>query len=183
VAVSDALDLDPGRVASATLVCGNLPYGIATALIARLLHAFPAVERMGFLVQWEVGRRLVATPADDDYGALSVLVAFRAGARLLGRVPAGAFRPPPEVDGAFVGLELRAPPVPAAEMPGLERTVRLAFGQRRKTLRRALASGWGLEGATTALATAGIDPKRRAETLTVLEFVSLERARRLAAQH
>lgn len=176
--IGDALDLEPRRLRSPTVICGNLPYGIATALIERLLRAYPAVDRLGFLVQWEVGLRLVAGPADPDYGALSVLVAARASAALLGRVPRGAFRPPPKVEGAFVGLELREPPLPAPAMAAFERTVHLAFGQRRKTLRRALAAGWGREEAAVALRAAGIESSRRAETLSLAEFLALEGARR-----
>lgn len=175
--VADALDLDPQRLVPPSLVCGNLPYGVASALIERLLRAFAAVPRMGFLVQWEVGERLAAAPGDAAYGGLSVLVAARARVTVLGRVSRGAFRPAPKVDGAFVGFELRPPPLPVEAMIAFERTVRLAFGQRRKTLRRALAAGWGPGAAEAALATAGIDPRRRAETLSLEEFLALEAAR------
>jgi 16S rRNA (adenine1518-N6/adenine1519-N6)-dimethyltransferase len=180
VVVGDALDLDPGRLRTPTLVCGNLPYAVATAIVERLLRAPASIPRMAFLVQWEVGRRLSARAGDEAYGALSVLVAARARVRWLGRVARGAFRPAPAVDGAFVGLEPSALPLDESEMAGFERTVRLAFSQRRKTLRRALASGWGMPRAESILAAAGIDPRRRAESLGLAEFLALDAARRRA---
>ena len=116
------------------------------------------MPRAAFLVQKEVAERIVAGPGDPGYGSFSVLVACYARASVLGRVRPGSFRPPPKVESAFVGLELHAPPLPPAEMPAFLATVRLAFGQRRKTLRNALAAGWGREEAERALAAAGLPP-------------------------
>jgi 16S rRNA (adenine1518-N6/adenine1519-N6)-dimethyltransferase len=160
------------------LVCGNLPYNVATALIERLLTgADPgSVPRAAFLVQKEVAERLVARPGDPAYGGLSVLVAAHAEARLLGRLRPGSFRPPPRVDSAFVGLTLRPPPLPRGEMPAFLATVRAAFAQRRKTLRNALAASWGRPAAETALAAAGLDPGTRAERLGLDDFLALHRA-------
>jgi 16S rRNA (adenine1518-N6/adenine1519-N6)-dimethyltransferase len=136
------------------------------------------VPRAAFLVQWEVGERLVARPGDPAYGSLSVLVAAYAEARLLGRVRRGAFRPPPKVDGAFVALTLREPPLPAPDMPAFLATVRLAFSQRRKTLRNALASGLGKERAARVVeafvaARPHLAPTVRAEALGVDELRAL----------
>ncbi|MGE5233953.1 MAG: ribosomal RNA small subunit methyltransferase A, partial [Acidobacteriota bacterium] len=119
IAVGDALDLDWQRLAPGTLVTGNLPYNVATALIERCLVAAAGVPRAAFLVQLEVAERLTAAPGDEAYGSLSVLVAAYARPTWLGRVRRGSFVPPPKVDGGFVGLERRVPPLPPAAMPAL----------------------------------------------------------------
>jgi len=179
--VGDALELPWTRLPAPTLAAGNLPYNIATPLIRRLLPAWQRVPRAAFLVQREVAERLVAAPGDPAYGALSVLVAAYADARLLARVRRGSFRPPPKVAGAYVGLELHEPPLSPEAMAAFRRTVHLAFGQRRKTLVNALAAGWG-EGsrsgngkakARQVVAAAGLDLKVRAEALGLWEFVGL----------
>jgi 16S rRNA (adenine1518-N6/adenine1519-N6)-dimethyltransferase len=176
LAVADALKVRWERLRSPTLAAGNLPYNVATALIQRLLPHHRQLPRAAFLVQREVAERLVAAPGDRAYGALSVLVAARSETLLLGRVKAGSFRPPPKVDGAFVGFHLRPPPLPEAQMATFTRTVHLAFGQRRKRLRNALAAGWGRPRAERLLAQAGVDPACRAEQLPLTAFVALARA-------
>jgi 16S rRNA (adenine1518-N6/adenine1519-N6)-dimethyltransferase len=180
--VADALEVPWERLPAPTLVAGNLPYNVGTAILERLLPHHAVVPRAAFLLQKEVAERLVARPGDAAYGALSVLVQARAEARLLGRVRPGSFRPPPKVESAFVGLLLEAPPLPEAEMPAFTALVRLAFGQRRKTLRNSLAgskglAGWGLGGAEAVLAAAGISPRARAEELGLEDFLRLYRCR------
>jgi 16S rRNA (adenine1518-N6/adenine1519-N6)-dimethyltransferase len=177
VAVADALDLPWDRLRPPALAAGNLPYNVATALLERLLPHHSTVPRAAFLVQREVAERLVARPGDGAYGSLSVVVAAYAEARVLGRVRPGSFRPRPRVEGAFVGLRLRPPPLPPAAMRPFLATVRLAFGQRRKTLRNALAAGWGRSGAEAALEEAGIAPSLRAEALGLAELLALHQAR------
>ena len=178
LAAGDALDLDWSRLRAPTLVAGNLPYNVATAILERLLPHGERVARAAFLVQKEVAERIVAGPGDPGYGSFSVLVACYARASLLGRVRPGSFRPPPKVESAFVGLGLHAPPLPPGEMAAFVATVRLAFGQRRKTLRNALAAGWGREEAERALAAAGLPPGARAEELGLAEFLALHAQRR-----
>lgn len=158
------------------LVAGNLPYNVATAIIERLLPACGAVERAGFLVQREVAERMTAAPGSKAYGGLSLLVAAYSEARVLGRVKPGSFRPPPKVESAFIGLTLRPAPLADDAMAALLATVRLAFGQRRKSLRNALAAGWGRERAERALAAAGIDPGARAEEIDLAGFRRLAEA-------
>ena len=175
--VADAVEMDWTRVPAGTLVAGNLPFNVATALIERLLYAWRTVPRAAFLVQKEVADRLLAGPGHGAYGAQSVLTAARARPVLLGTVRRGSFRPPPKVDGAFVGLELFPPVLEEQEMRPFTKTVHLAFAQRRKQLRNALASGWGRQEADRVLAAAGIDPRRRAEALTLSEFLKLHEAR------
>ena len=94
----------------------------------------------------------------------------------MGRVRRGSFRPAPKVDGVFIGLRLVEPVLEEPQMQSFAATVRLSFSQRRKQLRNALATGWGREVALAALAAAGIDPRSRAEELSLDRFVRLHRA-------
>jgi 16S rRNA (adenine1518-N6/adenine1519-N6)-dimethyltransferase len=181
IVVEDALDLPWGRLPAPTLAAGNLPYNIATALLGALLPHHRRVPRAAFLVQREVAERLLAGPGDPAYGSFSVLVAAYASAVPLGRVRRGSFRPRPKVEGAYVGFELRPPPLPDGEMPAFLATVRLAFGQRRKTLRNALAAGWGREKAAAALAALGLPDDARAERLGLAELLALHRRGTLEA--
>jgi len=174
--VGDALEIAWSRFPSPTLAAGNLPYNVATAILERLLHNHERIPRAAVLVQKEVADRLVARPGDSAYGSLSLIVASYSEARILGRVKPGSFRPPPKVDSAFVGLRLHAPPLPAGDMPGFLATVRLAFAQRRKTLRNALAAGWGREKAEAVLAEVGLRGKVRAEELGLEQFLAIWRA-------
>jgi 16S rRNA (adenine1518-N6/adenine1519-N6)-dimethyltransferase len=174
--VGDALEIPWHRFPSGTRVAGNLPYNIATRLIRRLLPAWRRIPRAAFLVQREVAERLVSGPGDPAYGALSVEVAAYAEARLLARVRRGSFHPPPKVEGAFVGLALHPPPLSEDDMIAFLGFVRLAFGQRRKTLVNALATGRGREGKETArqvVAAAGLETRVRAEALRLEELVAL----------
>jgi len=181
IVVEDALDLPWERLPPPTLAAGNLPYAIATALLGALLPHHQRVPRAAFLVQREVAERLLAAPGDPAYGSFSVLVAAYARVLPLGRVRRGSFRPPPKVEGAYVGFELTPPPLPEPEMPAFLATVRLAFAQRRKTLRNALAAGWGRERAAAALAALGLPETARAERLGLAELLALHRVR-LAAR-
>jgi 16S rRNA (adenine1518-N6/adenine1519-N6)-dimethyltransferase len=178
--VADALDLAWDRCPAPTLVAGNLPYGIGTALIERLLaRAGPeSIPRAAFLVQLEVAERLLAVPGSPAYGSLSVLTAARSESRLLARVSKGSFRPPPKVDGAFVGLTLKAPPVPREEMADLAATIRLAFAYRRKTLHNSLAADWGPVLATAVCEEVGLGHNTRAQELALADFVRLYQAYR-----
>jgi 16S rRNA (adenine1518-N6/adenine1519-N6)-dimethyltransferase len=175
IVVEDALDLPWERLPPPTLAAGNLPYAIATALLGALLPHHQRVPRAAFLVQREVADRLLAAPGDRAYGSFSVLVAAYARVVPLGRVRRGSFRPPPKVEGAYVGFELTPPPLPEPEMPAFLATVRLAFAQRRKTLRNALAAGWGGERAAAALAAMGLPETARAERLGLAELLALHR--------
>ncbi len=177
--VGDALELAWERLPGGMLVTGNLPYGISTAMIGQLLARAKGVQRAAFLVQLEVARRLVARPAAPDYGALSVLTQAYAKVTTLGKVARGSFRPTPAVDGAFVGLVRRPLPLPASEMHDFATTVRLAFASRRKTLRNALAAGWGRERTEEVLRALGIERRVRAEQLVLEDFVAIHRRHQL----
>jgi 16S rRNA (adenine1518-N6/adenine1519-N6)-dimethyltransferase len=130
-------------------------------------------------VQREVAERLVAAPGTKDYGALSIAVQYRAAARVVARVPRGAFIPRPDVESAIVLLEPHAaPPVTVDDEDLFRRVVRAAFAQRRKTLRNTLAAGLALspDAAAAACRAADLDPGRRGETLDLAAFAALTRA-------
>jgi 16S rRNA (adenine1518-N6/adenine1519-N6)-dimethyltransferase len=158
------------------VLVANLPYNIATPLVAQLLDEVPAIDRMVVMVQREVGERLAAGVGDEAYGALSVKVASWGSARVLGRVPASVFWPEPSVESALVEIRRDPPEVQAEKLAGvdrgwLERLVRAGFGQRRKMLRRSLL------GLVTAeeLVAAGIRPDARAEELDLAAWARLAR--------
>lgn len=148
------------------VLVANLPYNVATPLVADLLDFVPAIRRMLVMVQKEVGERLAAAPGDDAYGAVSVKVAYWAEARVVGVVPPTVFVPRPNVDSALVSVERRPAPAVDADRETLFRLVRAGFGQRRKMLRRALA---GMATAE-AFACAGVSPEARAEQLSVHDW-------------
>jgi 16S rRNA (adenine1518-N6/adenine1519-N6)-dimethyltransferase len=161
-----------GRV----VVVGNLPYSASKPILERLVEARTAVSEMVLTLQKEVAERVAAGPGSKRYGALSVLTQLYCDVRLAATIPPGAFKPPPQVDSAVIHLRvLAAPRVPIADERRFRRTVKAAFGQRRKTLANALAGGLGVSVATARqwLAAAGLDPSRRAETLTHEEFSRL----------
>jgi 16S rRNA (adenine1518-N6/adenine1519-N6)-dimethyltransferase len=170
VVEGDALRLDWSALLGAGpwVLVANLPYNVATPLVADLLDEVPAIVRMLVMVQREVGERLAARPGDDAYGAVSVKVAYWATAKVVGRVPATVFHPVPKVESALVRIDRRpAPAVGAGVDPAwLFRLVRTGFGQRRKMLRRSLA---GLVPAP-AFEAAGIRPEARAEELAVEDW-------------
>ena len=160
-----------GRV----LVVGNLPYSVGKPIVAALLEARAAIDLMALMLQREVAERLAARPGGKVYGALSVLTQAVCEVEVALRVPPGAFRPPPQVESAVVRLVPRVSRVPVALQARFPGVVKAAFSSRRKTLANALAGGLGipLGRAREAAATCGVDPGRRAETLTIEEFVAL----------
>jgi 16S rRNA (adenine1518-N6/adenine1519-N6)-dimethyltransferase len=154
----------------------NLPYNLASALIVAVLEPPLGLERLVVTVQREVAARMAARPDTADYGVLSVAVQYRANVSIVERLPASAFFPAPDVESAVVRLDVRTQPACVVQDEGLFfRVVRAAFGQRRKTLRNALAGGVPLPAAEAALACAraGIAPTRRGETLDLREFAAL----------
>ena len=177
---ADALHLDwdavLGTVPRSWTLVANLPYNIATPLVADLLDQVPAIATMLVMVQREVGERLAAAPGSGAYGAVSVKVAYWATAKVVGRVPANVFVPKPAVESVLVQIVRRDQPAvdPAIVAPGdLFELVRAGFGQRRKMLRRSLQ---GLVS-SGAFAAAGIEPTARAEELDVMAWGRLARGR------
>jgi len=151
-------------------VCGNLPYNISTPLLFHLLEARAVIADMHFMLQKEVVERMAAKPGGKEYGRLTVMLAAVCRVELLFRVGRGAFNPPPAVDSAVVRITPHAgEPFPLPDPGRYAKLVCAAFSMRRKTLRNSLR---GLVGAA-AFEAAGIDPGRRAETLSAAEFAKL----------
>jgi len=156
----------------------NLPYNVATPLVARLLDEVPQVRVMSVMVQKEVAERLAAPPGTRVCAAISVKVAYHATAAVVGVVPPTVFVPRPKVDSAVVRFERRpAPPVDVPSPEALFALARAGFAQRRKTLRQALRPRLGAE-VEAVLAAAAIPPMARAETLTLEQWAALARVGR-----
>ena len=175
VVEANAMNLDWDGVAGTgdAVLVANLPYNVATPLVADVLDDVPQITRMLVMVQREVAERFVAAPRTPAYGAVSVKIAFWASARIVGLVPASVFFPRPNVESALVEIVRRQPP--ASDPAAVFRLVRAAFNKRRKMLRRSLA------GVVTAeqFAAAGIEPTARPEELDVTAWCALAEAVRL----
>lgn len=156
-------------------VVANLPYYITGAVIRHLVEASPRPRLMVLTVQLEVAKRMTAQPG--KMSVLAVSVQYYGQVRLVSRLSAGVFYPRPGVDSAVVRIDLAAGPRhPAVDEQLLFRVVRAGFGQKRKQLKNSLRAGLGWlvrEEIEAALVGAGIDPQRRAETLSVAEWVAL----------
>ena len=172
----DVLEIPLGDVAGGPyLLAGNVPYYITTPILFHALEP-PRPARAVYLVQREVAERVVAQPGSKTYGALSVNVQGFARADLVGRVPPGAFRPPPAVESAILRVVPRDDPVVPDESAARFRTlVQEAFSLRRKQLRRVVRTVASLdaEAAEAVLASAAIDPEARPETLSPADFARL----------
>jgi 16S rRNA (adenine1518-N6/adenine1519-N6)-dimethyltransferase len=166
IRTEDLMPAGPRRVVA------NLPYNVGTPLLIGWLKQAALFESLTLMFQQEVAERICAAPDSDAYGRLSVLAQWRCDCRMAMSLPPGAFTPPPKVWSAVVHL------IPHAEAPapdllaGMERLTAAAFGQRRKMLRSSLKT---LGAADVLLETGGIEPTRRAETLSVVEFDRLAR--------
>ena len=166
---ADALRFSPcATVAGALRIVGNLPYNISSPLIFHFLGE-PCIAGMVFLLQKEVVDRLAASPGGRDYGRLSVMVQARCEVIPLFTVAAEAFSPPPAVESRLVALRPVPTVVPPPAAALFSAIVAQAFSQRRKMLRQSLRGYFGDEDWRTL----GIDATRRAETLSVAEFVAL----------
>ncbi len=156
------------------LVVANIPYYITSAVIRRLLENEPQPLRMVLTVQREVAERICAEPNEMSLLALSVQVFGRPQIKAV--IPAGAFYPPPNVDSAVIRIDLYPHPwIPRDKLDLFFRLAKAGFSQKRKTLRNSLGGGmaWTREMTTRVLETAGIDPNRRAETLSLDEWIAL----------
>jgi len=172
----DVLEVNLGEVAGPDfLLAGNVPYYITTPILFHALQN-PRPARAVYLVQREVAERIAAPPGSRTYGALSVNVQAVAHAELVGRVPPGAFRPPPSVDSAIIRLTPRPDPVVEESLePDFRLLVQDAFSLRRKQMRRVVRTVEKLdvERAERVLELAGVDPECRPETLSPEEFARL----------
>lgn len=168
---ADAMTFDLGGLPAGSKLVANLPYNVATAVVARALEA-GRFSRLVFLVQREVADRLAATPSSSAYGSLSLLVAHFGRARTVRLVPPGAFHPPPKVTSAVVRVDVDPGARPD---PALFRLVHQAFAHRRKTLRKNLEyAGYDRQAVQAALAELELDPRARAEELDLTTFVTLK---------
>jgi 16S rRNA (adenine1518-N6/adenine1519-N6)-dimethyltransferase len=171
-------------------VVGNLPYNVSSPILFRLLELSRETGRLidaTLMLQREVAARIAAGPGSGDYGPLSIMTALYADVERRFDLPPGAFRPPPKVHSSVIRLKFRPPAIVIGDHAHFERIVRTMFQQRRKTLsnalRPALAPGADAAGILTA---AGIDPRRRPETLTLAEIAALAHAaegRAMASDH
>lgn len=158
-------------------VVANLPYYITSAVLRRLLEAALRPALIVVTVQREVAQRIVAGPG--EMSLLAVSVQFYGRPRIVARIPAGAFYPPPKVESAVVRIDLYPqPPLEVEDVDSFFRVVQAGFGQRRKQLKNALAHGLGcpVDAVAAALKRAGVDPRRRAETLSVEEWGAVYQA-------
>jgi 16S rRNA (adenine1518-N6/adenine1519-N6)-dimethyltransferase len=175
----DILQLDPAKLIDQSpsphyKVVANIPYYITSAIIRHVLEAAIRPKTLVLTMQLEVAQRLVAQP--DDMSLLAVSVQFYGAPKIVQRIEAGAFYPAPEVDSAVVRIDLPDTPLfPAVEAEAFFRVAKAGFGQKRKQLHNALKVGLALPGEqiNAMLTAAGIDPTRRAETLSLPEWMRL----------
>ncbi len=181
----DVLALDPAALISAASihhpasniqykVVANLPYYITSAVLRHLLEANLKPQRMAITVQREVAERIVAKPG--QMSLLAVSVQFYGRPRLLFRIKPGSFYPSPEVESAVVGIDLHAtPPVPVEDTAAFFHVARAGFAQRRKQLRNSLAAGLrqSPDEVAAKLREVGVDPRRRAQTLSLEEWAKV----------
>jgi 16S rRNA (adenine1518-N6/adenine1519-N6)-dimethyltransferase len=177
IVADDAMKVDLSRLAmpgEKVKIIANLPYNIGTELLVNWLTVPewpPLYESLTLMFQREVALRIAAQAGDNSFGRLSVLCGWRTDAQIMFDIPPTAFTPPPKVVSSVVHLVPKPDPL-EVELKLLEKVTKAAFGQRRKMLRQSLKTIGGEE----LLAKAGIDGTRRAETLSVEEFVGLARA-------
>ncbi|WP_164116639.1 16S rRNA (adenine(1518)-N(6)/adenine(1519)-N(6))-dimethyltransferase RsmA [Sphingorhabdus sp. Alg239-R122] len=173
VVEGDAMQIDPVQEISAPFhILSNLPYNVGTALLVNWLSADkwpPEWKSLTLMFQREVAERIIAQPGGKAYGRLAVLAQWRAKATMPMKVHRSAFTPPPKVMSAVVHIIPNKAPEGVSPRT-IGKLTAAAFGQRRKMLRQSLKA---LSGALDALETVGIDPTRRAETISVDEFVQV----------
>lgn len=173
----DALEYPYHTLPQGTVVVANLPYYLSTPLLFKLLEARSRISRMVLMLQTEVANRLVAKPGTPDYGVLSVLIQQLTDPSREFKVAANCFRPRPAVGSSVIKLAVRPQGrvhLSVADQDGFVEAVRAAFSHRRKTLGNSLRdAGLPPNELSQALALAGLDSTRRAETLTVEEFGAL----------
>lgn len=174
VVAADVMELDLGEMGGSKLVA-NLPYNLATHVVLRVLEGAPGISELTVMVQKEVGERLSAPPGSKTYGQTSVLVAYWAEARMVAGISRRAFWPVPAVDSVLVRV-VRHAETPSVDNLMLKAVVKAAFGQRRKTLRRALTPLVPSAARAEALCErAGVDSSARAEQIGLEGFVALAR--------
>lgn len=172
----DILELNPTDLLREQdyLVVANIPYYITSAVIRHLLESSPRPRRIVLTIQKEVAKRICEKPGDMSLMALSVQV--YGTPHIAAHIPAGAFYPAPSVDSAVLVVDVYpAPLIPTQYLDSFFKLIKAGFSQKRKTLRNSLSAGLAISptGAAELLAGAGIDPQRRAETLSIEEWQRL----------
>ena len=177
----NVLEIDLAACADAAAtkltVVGNLPYGISSQILIKLIHSRSAIQRAVLMFQKELAQRIAAKPGGKQYGRITAMLGYCADIRILADVSASVFYPQPKVDSAVIEVKFKPTSIYGPHNEAmLFRVIKAAFGNRRKTLKNALAGGElpiDAQLALQALNNAEIDPTRRAETLTPAEFVAL----------
>ena len=169
------------------ILIGNLPYNISSQVLIMLIHNRIAFSRAVFMFQKELARRLIADPGNKDYGRITVMLRYCADIRSIATIKAAQFFPAPKIDSEVLEIKLKTRETYSnlENEKMLFRVIKAAFGNRRKTLKNALAASGlqiGPQEALKALNSAGIDPSRRAETLDVEEFKALENSLRVVME-
>ena len=155
-------------------VVSNLPYSVSTPILIKLLEARDIFSLLVLMLQLEVGERIAAGPGTKRYGSISVLLQTYFDIKLEFRVPPSAFWPKPKVYSVVLKMvPLKTPRVPISDEKLYEKVIRAAFSSRRKMLGNSLKSAFPKDSVLKALESSGIDPKRRAETLTIQEFAAV----------
>ena len=181
VLAADALAIGESDVGAPapTVLAANLPYNVAVPVVLHLLAALPSLARGVVMVQAEVADRMCAGPGSRVYGVPSAKLAWYADARPAGTVPRSVFWPAPNVGSKLVAFTRRDPPPTSATREEVFAVIDAAFGQRRKTLRAALATWAGSPAAAErVLREAGVDPGARGEELAVADFARIAEAGR-----
>jgi 16S rRNA (adenine1518-N6/adenine1519-N6)-dimethyltransferase len=159
------------------VVIGNLPYNISSQVLVKLINQRSCLIRAVLMFQKELSERICAKPGCKDYGRISVMLRYCADIGKIADVKASLFFPKPKIDSQIIEIRFKeSPDFPADDEKFFFRVIKAAFGKRRKTLKNSLSGselGIDAQTAVSALNSAGIDPARRAETLTVEEFVKL----------
>ena len=165
------------NVGQKMVVMGNLPYNISSQILVQIIQSREALTRAVFMLQKELSQRITAKPGCRDYGRLSVMLGYCANIKKIANVKAAVFFPKPKVDSEVLELTFKKRlKHPVNDEVHFFRVIKAAFGNRRKTLKNALAASElniDTKAAQNILERSGIDPVRRAETLTVEEFVRL----------
>jgi 16S rRNA (adenine1518-N6/adenine1519-N6)-dimethyltransferase len=181
VVAADAMRVGPAEVGAPTVLAANLPYNVAVPVLLHLLAELPSLARGVVMVQAEVADRMCAGPGSRVYGVPSAKLAWYVSARPAGTVPRSVFWPVPNVDSKLVAFTRHDPPPTTASRSEVFAVVDAAFGQRRKTLRAALAAWAGSpQDAELLLRAADIDPGARGEALTIEDFARIAQARHAA---
>jgi 16S rRNA (adenine1518-N6/adenine1519-N6)-dimethyltransferase len=176
--IGDALEFDYESLPPATVVVANLPYYVSTPLLFKFLECSQTLDRLILMMQTEVAQRLAARPGNKEYGALSVLTQYRTTVTLSFRVSPNCFRPRPTVGSAVVHLQSRpVPSLNSTDETRFVRFVRAAFAHRRKTLVNSVRDeGYAADVVTVALNKCGIAIGRRAESLSLEDYLALAAA-------